>query len=272
MIERKYIAVFTDQHVVEPHAELCGIDTNSRIAEVFTALINEKLPEVVISLGDIADTTSNPNRGTALASYESYQHARELLKGLRPPLLTIAGNHDVPELLEEVFPNRWERICEGIKRFSFHGVELIGIEARTGPEPTGFLSAGALNELDRTLTLSKRALIFSHFPLLDLDNRRVTADLSVINRAELAPIFARHREKIAGCFHGHLHIWASGLVDGIPVTAVPSASFAFSLEPMASEWEVVSPEPCAYLLVGVGADGSVIARPRFFPGVTSVGA
>ena len=268
MIDRRYIAVITDQHIIEPGSLLYGLDTNASAARVFEALKAEPLAELVLSLGDLGDTTRNPNRETATASKDSYQHVKHLTEGLTLPLLTVAGNHDDPKLMEAAFPNQWESQKNGVCRYSFHGVDLISVDVRTGPEATGFISPETTKELDETLAQCRGALIFSHFPLFDLDNERIASGLSVTNREVLAPIFDRHRDKIAGCFSGHLHIWVSALINGIPVTSVPSSSFGFSLEPMSSDRETLSAAPCGYLLVGVATDGSVIVRPRFLPGAT----
>jgi hypothetical protein len=149
----------------------------------------------VLSLGDLGDTTHNPNRETATASKDSYQHVKHLTEGLTLPLLTVAGNHDDPKLMEAAFPNQWESQKNGVCRYSFHGVDLISVDVRTGPEATGFISPETAKELDETLAQCRGALIFSHFPLFDLDNERIASGLSVTNREVLAPIFDRHKDK-----------------------------------------------------------------------------
>jgi Icc protein len=269
MIERKYLAVITDQHITEPGTRLYGLDTNESAKRVFDALKMERLPELVVSLGDLADTSINPNRETATASEGSYAHARNLLDGLKAPVLTVAGNHDEPELMEAAFPSAWESHKDGVSRYFFYGTDLISVDVRNGPGATGWISAETCKALDETLSEAKRAVIFSHFPLFDLDNERIASGLSLSNREELAPVLQRHRDKIIGCFSGHLHIWLSGVIDGIPVISVPSSSFGFSLEPMSNEREKVSDVPCGYLLIGIGDDGSLIMRPRFHPGAKS---
>ncbi len=266
MIQRRYLAVITDQHITEPGTRLYGLDTNTSAQRAFDALKMERLPEIVVCLGDLGDTTENPNRETATASKASYTHAKNLLEGLKPPILTVAGNHDDPALMEELFPSAWDFRKDGVTRYSFHGVDLVSVDLRDGPGATGWVSDETCRTLDTVLTNSKRAIIFSHFPFFDLDNERISSGLALVNREPLAVVIEKHRYRILGCFSGHLHIWLSAIIDGIPVVSVPSSSFGLSLEPLSAERERVANSPCGYLLIGIGDDGSLIIRTRFLPG------
>ena len=271
MMQRNYIAVITDSHTTEPGTKLYGLDTNSSAKRAFAALSQEQLPQAVVSLGDLADTTLEPDRSKAVGSRGSYGLTKELASGISVPFLTIAGNHDDPKLMDEVFPSQWKTRKDGVSTFSFHGVDLISVDVRTGPEATGAIAPKTIKALEQALSRSTGAFLFSHFPLVDLDNERINTGLCTTNRDALSSIFERYRDRIAHCFSGHLHIWASATVKGIPVTAVPSASFSFSLEPMRTERESVASAPCGYLLVGIGEDGSVVIRPRFLPGAEPQG-
>ncbi len=264
---RNYIAVITDQHVTEPGTKLYGLDTNRSAKRAFDSLAQERLPQAVVTLGDLADTTLEPDRTKAVGSRASYELAKSLASEISAPILTVPGNHDDPKLMDEVFPNQWQTRKDGVSTFSFHGVDLISVDVRTGAEATGEIAPKTIEALEEALSRSTGAFIFSHFPLVDLDNERINTGLSTTNREALNSIFERYRDRIAHCFSGHLHIWASATVKGIPVTVVPSASFSFSLEPLSAERESVTNTPCGYLLVGIGDDGSVVIRPRFLPGV-----
>ncbi len=270
MIERKYIALVSDQHVTEPATKLVGRDTNAAVQKLVEALKQETLPELFLSLGDVADTAKNPNRFEATATEESYRLAQDMLSELSLPKLTVAGNHDHPQLLDEAFPSLWHDARHGVARFPFHGVEIVRVDARTGPEATGFVSREALKELERVLeSIATKAILVCHYPLVGMDNGFIDSDLSVTNRDQLAPLFYRYKDKIAGIYSGHLHEWIAGSQGGLPVTSVPSSSFGFKLEPMTSQMEVSSSAPCGYLLLGVGEDGSVLSRYRFLKGVTA---
>jgi Icc protein len=266
MAKFRYFVVMTDQHVLEPGKTLYGLDTNTATKTLVSRLKEEPVELAgLICLGDLADTVLNPDRMTAVAGHEAYGHARELLGELGLPILTLAGNHDDPLIMEEYFPNRWEVSRDSVSVSRCFDIDLIGIDVRTGPEPTGHAGASCLRALDEALTKSSRAMLFSHYPLFDLDNTRIDDELSTINRGAIQQIVQRHRSKVYAAFHGHLHLWVSALDRGIPSYGVPSSSFIFVLEPQSAQREVVGPAPCGYFLLGIGDDGSVVIRPRFLP-------
>ncbi len=266
MRKTAYFAVITDQHIVEPGANLYGLDTKRSTEALIESLRSEPTPlEGIICLGDLADTVINPNRMTAVAGPEAYAHARELLGSVSARFLSLPGNHDEPSVMSEFFPSAWERVEHGVSYSNFQGFTFIGLDVRTGPEPTGMAKPESLEVLQRVLSGSSRAVVFSHYPLFDLDNQRIDAELSTINRAEIQAVLQRHTSKIAACFHGHLHIWIAGLRNGILTHSVPSSSFTFILEPQGTILETVGNQPCGYLLLGLQEDGSIIVRPRFLP-------
>jgi Icc protein len=266
MQSTSYVAVITDQHIVEPERTLYGLNTRASTQALVEQLRQESVPlEAIVSLGDLADTAHNPNRKTAVATLESYTHARDLFSELRAPLLPLPGNHDEPTLMSSFFPPSWQHHEHGVHHSNLAGTTLIGIDLRTGPEATGFATKETIQTLEKVLTGSTRAIILSHYPLFDLDNQRIDAELSTINRADIQVVLREHAHKISACFHGHLHLWVSGYSDGIASHGVPSSSFSFSLEPQGKGKETVSDNPCGYILLGINEDGSIIVRPRFLP-------
>ncbi len=259
-----YIALCSDMHIVEPGQKLMGLDTSLRAAALAKALRNEPVRlEFVACLGDLCDTVSTPNRGEAVATRSAYAHAREILGQLPAPLISLPGNHDHPAIMSEEFPAEWSSSHSGVSQLLINGTQVIGIDVRTGPEATGELSLESLRQLEASLHSCQRAIILSHNPLFSLDSPRCNSALSVTNRGALAPILERHRNKVLGLFHGHLHLWIAAALGGITSYCVPSASFGFSLEPLSSEREALSATPVGYLLVGLGDDGSLFVRPRF---------
>jgi Icc protein len=264
MQKTSYVAVITDQHIVEPDRTLYGLNTRVATQALVEQLRKESVPlEAIVSLGDLADTAINPNRRTAVATAESYTHARDLFSELRAPLLPLPGNHDEPTLMSSFFPPAWQHHEHGVHHSNLAGTTLIGIDLRTGPEATGFATKETIQTLDKVLTGSTKAIILSHYPLFDLDNQRIDEELSTINRTDVQEVLRNHTDKISACFHGHLHLWVSGYNDGIVTHGVPSSSFLFSLEPQSTSDIAVSDKPCGYILLGINEDGSTIVRLRF---------
>lgn len=259
-----YFVVMTDQHIVEPNQTLYGLNTQLATRRLIDSVRDETVAIAgILCLGDLADTVLNPDRMTATAGHEAYTHAKSLLSELDIPVLALAGNHDDPEIMEQYFPNTWTTSNDGIYVSNCMGTDFIGIDVRTGPEPTGYASSQCLEALDTALAESDRALLFSHYPLFDLDNTRIDTDLSTLNRDRIAEVVSRHRSKVRCAFHGHLHLWISTVQNNIVSYGVPSSSFTFILEPQSSKREVVGANPCGYFLLGIKADGTIVVRPRF---------
>ncbi|MEY4669844.1 MAG: hypothetical protein RL518_2543 [Pseudomonadota bacterium] len=266
MPNTSYFAVITDQHIVEPGRTLYGLNTRASTEALVEHLRHETVPlKGIISLGDLADTALESERGNAVGSREAYAHARSLLSELCMPFYALPGNHDAPSLLNEYFPSAWHVHENGVYSSTVHGLTFIGIDLRTGAEPTGLATPESIQTLDTVLHASTRAIILSHYPLFDLDNRRIDTELSTINRGEVQAVLQLHGSKIAACLHGHLHLWIAGNQNGILTYGVPSSSFTFILEPQGITRETVGEHPCGYLLLGIDDAGSIIVRPRFLP-------
>lgn len=261
-----FFAVVTDQHIVEPNATLYGLDTRRAAEALVKRLKEEDVPlHGLICLGDLADTVQDPNRMTATASRLAYQHAHVLLSNFSKHILTIPGNHDNPSLMGEYFPSSWSEQIDDVYYVKQSGFDLIGLDLRTGPEPTATASPALLARLDEVLRRSSRVIILSHYPLFELDNQRIDDELSTTNRQDVFAILKKHGGKILACFHGHLHLWITSCTSGVTAYGVPSSAFNFVLEPQGTIKEKVGPAPCGYYLLGLADDGTIILRPRFLP-------
>jgi hypothetical protein len=140
---------------------------------------------------------------------------------------------------------------------------MIALDLRTGAEPTGYATSATLTRLEEHLAGAERAIILSHYPIIEIDNPRISHGLSLINRESLAPVLARHRNTIGCCFHGHLHISVSVRTPDVLSIGVPATSFMFDLAPGSSERESITNGACGYLIVGLGDDGTISMWPRW---------
>lgn len=259
-----YIGVITDPHIVEPGLCLNGVDTATRARRIVAAIKSEPVEiELLVTLGDMCDTARNPNRALAVASRESYANARAILADISCPQLHLPGNHDAPELLFEELGNSWQSSNGNLYLRQFGETALIGIDCRTGPEPTGTVSEDTLRSLQAELQRAKHAIIFTHYPWHSWDNQRIDRDLKVLNGSRIEEILNQHRNRVVAAFHGHLHIWSTAIVNSLPIFGVAGSSFSFDLEPKGSTPEKIVPGPLGYVLVGVGQDGEISVRPRF---------
>jgi len=259
-----YIAVKTDQHVVEPNGLLNGRDTNASAQRLVDAIKNEQVPiSAVIDLGDLADTIRNPDRNTAVATEDSYLHAKAISEGLPGAQLKLPGNHDHPELMKSILGLGWEERGVGCGTWKLGSTTFVGLDLRTGPEPTGYLSDETAEALEQVLKSEERCVLCSHYPLFPSDNGRIDDGLAITNAPKLLSIIEKHREKVLAVLHGHIHMWWSVTYSGLPSYCSTGSGMAFRLEPQSSEYEKIIPQPLGYLLIGVKDDGSLVVRPRF---------
>jgi Icc protein len=267
----QYVAVISDQHITERGTRLYGLDTNSSAQELFVDLAKASLPKLVVSLGDLADTTLNPERSEATGSTEAYRNVLELARPLTQPFLAIPGNHDDPALLSSFLSNRWDYTRNGVSVRTFNHVDLIGIDGRTGPEATGLIAEETLAELDRALEQSRAAILLTHYPVADLDNPWVNDNLSVRNRDLLVPLFRKYREKVLACLSGHLHMRYMTDIEGVVCHGAPSTAFMFRMQPGSSEPISVSDNPCGYLLLGIDPERPLFIHHEYTQGAQREG-
>ena len=260
----RYFIVKSDQHVIEAGQKLYGIDTNKNAGLLVEQILRETVPvEVLVNLGDAADSAYEPNRFLALASAESYQQAGRIFAPVLNKTLQIPGNHDNPELIYRLLGDNWSSRKNACCVFQFGAITFIGVDLRTGPEATGYLRPDTGAELDRLLQDSRQAIIFTHFPWYPTDNEWVDGSGRVTNGEVFGAVLVRNQAKILAVFHGHLHTWWSGTYAGIPHYSLAGSAVGFRMSPKETQTEQPCLGPLGYLLVGVRADGSLLVRPRF---------
>ena len=140
---------------------------------------------------------------------------------------------------------------------------LLGLDLRLGPIATGRLRPETAEELEQQLRKTKRCVILSHYPWHECDNDWIEQSGRTLNGSDLGAILSRHREKIAGAFHGHLHAWWSGSHFGIPTFACAGMAVAFDSEPGPGRPMHDLSVPLGYFLVGYTDHGSLLVRSRF---------
>lgn len=260
----KYFAIKSDQHIIEPQSTLAGIDTTTRAQKLIWELSQEPMSiDFILDLGDVCDTTANPNRLLAIADTETYKSAKTLFAPLKSKTLYIPGNHDDPAALFNILGDNWDDRSHGCFTYKWNAVDIIGIDARTGPEAGGRMRPETLDKLDEVLSKSSRAMIATHYPFETLDAPWLVSEGGISNVQDLRIILKKHRSRIAALFHGHFHSWWSGVCDGIPFFSCGPSSFTFDLPPGATSWRISPEKPCGYLIVGMDGNGEVLIRSRF---------
>lgn len=93
--EMTFLIQITDTHILPPGEVLYGeVDTARHLKETVQSINRMRpLPDLVMITGDLAE------RGDKVG----YQHFIDLIKPLKMPVFVLAGNHDNPSVMSEVF-------------------------------------------------------------------------------------------------------------------------------------------------------------------------
>jgi Icc protein len=193
------------------------------LARDFVRQMNDEVkPDLVVNLGDDIEDES---RDVDLARYGECQ---AILRGVRAPLVNVAGNHDLIHLNREDLNRSWQRTGPLYYAFDqggwhfvvLHTIEKQDVEIRV-PEPQlewvrGDLADGA------TPTL---VLMHHSASEQSLDDSRWwpgRAHLALVKeRAELRRMF-EESGRVRAVFNGHLHWNHLDIIGGIPYITVQS--------------------------------------------------
>ncbi len=247
-------------HLSDPHVRPKGvlyqglIDSNAMFADALRCLNSLPMrPDVVILGGDLVDE----------ASPDEYAHARELLAGIREPLLMIPGNHDAREPMRAAFPDHTYWPSSGPLHFvatEFGPVRIIGFDITVPGKHHGDIDDAAVAWLDATLASEpdRPTIILMHhhpfasgIPYIDkYDCRR---------GARLAEVVARY-PAIERILTGHIHRHMQLRFGGTILCTAPSTTtaIALQLDPAASPASYV--EPPALLLHHWSAERGLVTH------------
>ncbi|CAN0602934.1 unnamed protein product, partial [Ectocarpus sp. 12 AP-2014] len=154
------VAQITDTHI-KPRGMLAygRVDTAPFLTAA-VAHINslDPMPDLVILTGDVTDG----------GSAEEYDHARELLAPLRPPLIALPGNHDRRDTFREAFSLYMDLPRSGHLSYveDRFPLRLVMIDDTVPGERHGEISTELLAWLGRTLAAqaNKPTLVAMHHP------------------------------------------------------------------------------------------------------------
>lgn len=217
------VAQITDTHI-KPRGMLAygRVDT-APFLKAAVAHINglEPMPDLVILTGDVTDA----------GLPEEYDHTRELLAPLKPPLIALPGNHDRRESFREAFAEQMDlpesgHLSHTEERYL---LRLVMIDDTVPGERHGEITAELAEWLERTLSAQpgKPTLLALHHPPfitgithMDVQNCRGAERLSAV--------LMRHPQVLGlACGHVHRNILTS--FAGKPASICPSQAHAVSL-------------------------------------------
>lgn len=235
-------------HLSDPHLRPRGVlyqglvDSNA----MFEAAVRHlnglvPAPDVVILSGDLVDE----------GSPEEYAAAREMLAGIRQPLLIIPGNHDEREAFRRSFPEMPFASESGPLHFAdgSHGpVRIVGLDVTVPGEHHGDIDEAAASWLEETLAAEpdRPTLIMMHQPPFESGIPYI--DLyRCFNGERLAAVVARH-PAVERIVCGHIHRVMQMRFGGTVLCTAPSTTTAIALRLQEDAEPASYIEPPAMLL------------------------
>ncbi|HEV2513988.1 MAG TPA: phosphodiesterase [Devosia sp.] len=255
------IAQLSDPHLCAPGTLYQGlVDSNA----MFEAAIRRlgalvPAPDLVLLTGDL----------TEHAAPAEYRLARQLLAGIRQPVLAIPGNHDEREAFRAAFGDLGYLPASGPLHFaagSIGPVRVIGLDISVPGQHHGDFDEGAAAWLEATLAAEpeRPTLIMLHQPPIETGIGFIDA-YRCFHGDRLAAIVARY-PAVERVLCGHVHRHISRRFGGSLLLTAPSTTTAIALR-LAPDAEPASfVEPPALLLHQYSGTGLVTHYLPINPG------
>ena len=206
----------TDTHLLDnPDDLMHGISTRDTFeAVLYDALERYPNLDFILFTGDISQTGSS----------ESYVHFESVINSCDIPMYAVPGNHDTPELLQQVIP-----ACpkESLQQVNLGNITLVLLNSYLAGSHCGMVGKEQLSQLDNLLedSTARFHIIAIHHPPL-LINSRWLDDLGLLNREALLEIIRRH-EKQTLIMSGHVHQPIDQQQGNIRMITTPSTCYQF---------------------------------------------
>lgn len=237
------IAQLSDPHLCAPGTLYQGlVDSNAMfVAAVQRLATLDPAPDLVLLSGDV----------TEHATADEYGLARELIAGIRQPVLAIPGNHDEREAFRAAFADRGYLPANGPLHFATgsHGaVRVIGLDISVPGHHHGDFDVATAAWLEAALAAEpeRPTLIMLHQPPIESGIGFIDA-YRCFNGDRLAKLVARY-PAVERVLCGHVHRHISRRFGGTLLLTAPSTTTAIALR-LAPDAEPASHiEPPALLL------------------------
>jgi Icc protein len=227
MADELTIGIITDLHF-GPEARLHGklrklTHQAADLARDFVRQMNDELkPDLVVNLGDDIEDESPE------ADLARYSECQAILRGVRVPLVNVAGNHDMIHLNREDLNRLWQRTGPLYYTFDqggwhfvvLHTIERKDVEIRIPELQLAWLASDLAASSGPIVVLMHHSA--SEQSLSDSRWWPGREHIALVKeRAELRRILEQSK-RVRAVFNGHLHWNHFDLIGGIPYITVQS--------------------------------------------------
>ncbi len=235
------VVQLTDLHLfTEPERTLKEVCTRQTLQRVLDVL--PRSPDAVDHLvvtGDIAHDEL----------LETYCRLSPLLGDWRARLRLLPGNHDNRDAMQEVFPDRIQRMGERIVFEEFAGAwRLLGLDTHIPGSVNGLLGAEQLDWIDSRLRADTRpTCLFMHHPPVGTGSHWLNL-LGLGDAEALRELIIRHAVRLVCCGHGHQEMTVGFGGCTVLMSASTGVQFRpnnydFDTDPLAPGYRLLELEP-----------------------------
>ena len=219
-----------------------GVVTYDTFSAVISRIASDPFAaEVILATGDLVQDETR-------AGYELFKRA---MAPLNRPVLTLPGNHDSPDLMQELLTDEPFRV-NGSHRFGDWSIVMLSSFTEGGD--AGRLSDEELERLDRSLADNADAptLICLHHQPIPMGSRWLDGvgllnAHELLERVDAAP-------QVRGILWGHVHQASDRQRQGVRLMSTPSTCSQFL--PNSDDFQMDS-RPPAYRRLELRADGTI---------------
>lgn len=230
-----WVAQISDTHLfASEEQEMLGVAT----AQSFQAVVRslqalQPQPDVLLMTGDLSQDET----------LESYERLCQLITPLGIPAYWIPGNHDIPEVMQEVLQSQ---SISPLKSFQAGGWNFVLLNSAVAGKTNGALSPETLMWLEQQLQAEcdRPTLVALHHPPLSISSEWMD-NLGVHNPEELFQVLDRHPQVKIVVF-GHIHQAFDAERNGVRYLGVPSTCVQFT--PKARDFTIDETQPGFRLL------------------------
>lgn len=187
--------------------------------DTFRAVIHDAMsasqpPDAIIATGDLVQDETRAG----------YEHFREALARYNLPVYCIPGNHDSPDIMNDVIGNSPFQVGGTV---TLDNWSIILLSSFSHGDDGGRLSASELERLRKTLAVSKssHALICVHHHPVPMGSRWLDG-VALRNSDEFFAVVDQSTQ-VRGILWGHVHQASDAMRDHVRLMSTPSTCSQF---------------------------------------------
>ena len=237
-----FVLQLSDTHLyADPQQTLMGMNTSQSLASVLQHARQQQWPpDLMLVTGDLIHDDSAA----------AYSNLKRVFSRFNFPVLMLPGNHDIPDLMQDILPDRHITLQNYLALGNW---QFLMLDTRIPGQEGGWLAAEELDRIRRTLTEHPdlHTLIAMHHPPLAHASEWLDT-MQVGNSAEFLRLIQDY-PNVHLVIWGHVHQEFEQRAGGIHFLGTPSTCIQF--QPYARTFTIDSQRQPGYRWLRLYANG-----------------